>query len=171
MFWKFLSDRRGEVVPWLIIVPLVFFIFFFGAVYLQFDQVRAGVAMAAREGARECGVQLGRTNDPGLSFILGKERARRVLESEGLLPPGGELLSPGQVPPEGRRGASVELRDDGWWVRCTVTYYWPSPLPGLPRILYGVARPEEGPWWRTSGHFVFQVAGAAKREYHYERRG
>jgi len=168
MFQKFLVNARGEVVPWLITALIIFFIFFFGAVYLQLDQVRACAAMAAREGARECGIRLGQTDDFALASMLGRARARQVLEDVGLLPPGAELLPPGQPPPEKQRGASVEFRESGEWVVCTVTYYWPCPLPGLPRLLGKSHNPGAGPWWRSSGHFVFQVKGAAKREIYVE---
>ncbi|WP_027718093.1 hypothetical protein [Desulfovirgula thermocuniculi] len=162
---SFARGYRGEVVPWLLMLPLLFFLFFFAAVYLHLDAVRAGVALAAREGAREYGVQLGQL-DPSTALSAARGRVRLTLVREGLLAPQDSLLPPGQAPPQGRRGASAEFWDSGEWVGCAVTYYLPCPLPGLPRLLPELARPDpDGPWWRSKGHFVFRVAASAKKEY------
>jgi hypothetical protein len=165
---NFVSGDRGEVVPWLLVLPLIFFVFFFGASYLYLDAARSGAAMAARAGAREYGVLLGQF-DPTAASAWATIKVKKVLADEGLLGSSDSLLPPDQPPPNGKRGASVELADYGEWVNCAVTYYLPCPLPGLPKLLPGIARPSNGPWWRSSGHFVFKVAAAAKKEYQYNR--
>lgn len=151
---KFLKCQRGDVVSWVVIVPLIFFIFFFGAVFLHLDRVRAGVAMAAREGARAYGIAL---EDPFLPALdVAKERVKAVLQAEGLMPPGSEFLADGATPARGERGVAIEFSDTGEWTTCTITYYLPNPFPQLFKL---VKSNHVLPY-----HFVFTVKGAAKHE-------
>lgn len=152
---NFLKSQRGEVVSWTVIVPLIFFIFLFGVVYLYHDRVRAGVAMAAREGAREYGIAL---EDPALpAWDMARGKVMEVLETEGLIPPESDYLEEAAVPTKGERGVNAEFEndEDTGWVSCTVTYYLPDPLPNLFRLIRGDASP---------AHYVFTVKGSAKHE-------
>lgn len=163
--YRFTQSCRGETIPWLLVLPLIFFVFLFGAVYFYLDAARAGVAMAAREGAREYGVRLGRF-DPDYALTMARGRAWNVLVKEGLLKNDSNFLPPGQPPPKGEKGASVRFSDSGEWVSCEITYYLPCPLPGLPRLLPASARPEGESWYRGEDkHFVFKVGASAKKEY------
>lgn len=153
-FRDLLRQQRGDVVSWLIIVPLIFFIFFFGAVFLHLDRVRAGIAMAAREGARAYGIAL---EDPTLpAWDTAAERVKTTLQAEGLMPPGSEFLSDGAEPAKGESGVATEFSDTGEWATCTVTYYLPNPFPKLFRVVKSN--------YISPYHFVFTVTGAAKHE-------
>lgn len=163
--FRFTQGCRGETIPWLLVLPLIFFVFLFGAVYFYLDAARAGVAMAAREGAREYGVRLGRF-DADYALAMGRGKAWDVLVKEGLLKNGSGFLPPGQPPPKGEKGASVRFSDSGEWVSCEITYYLPCPLPGLPRLLGLAPSQSWGSWYRgKDGHFVFKVGASAKKEY------
>lgn len=152
--FKLYSNQRGDVVSWVVIVPLIFFIFFFGAVFLHLDRVRAGVAMAAREGARTYGIALGNPAFP--AWDIAAERVKTILQTEGLMPEGSDFLANGAVPAKGERGVAVQFSDTGEWATCTITYYLPNPFPRLFRLIKSDrAFPD---------HFVFTVKGAAKHE-------
>ncbi|AFV11673.1 hypothetical protein Tph_c14640 [Thermacetogenium phaeum DSM 12270] len=151
---RFLRCQRGDVVSWVVIVPLVFFIFFFGAVFLHLDRVRAGVAMAARDGARAYGIALENPYLPARD--IAEEKVRDTLQAEGLMPPGSDFLADGATPARGERGVAVEFSDTGEWATCTITYYLPNPFTRLFRLIKSDnAFPD---------HFVFTVKGAAKHE-------
>jgi hypothetical protein len=149
-----MRGQRGDAASWVIIVPLIFFIFFFGAVYLHLDRARAGVAMAAREGARAFGIAL---EDPALQARdIAAGRVKATLQKEGLMPPGADFLAAGAAPAAGERGVAAEFRDTGEWTTCTLTCYLPNPLPKLFRLL----RSNDD----LPHHFVFTVLGSAKHE-------
>lgn len=149
---KFIKSQDGDVVSWVVIVPLIFFIFFFGVFYLYFDCVRAGVAMAAREGAREYGIAL---EDPSLpAYDMAKEKVLSILVTEGLIPEGTEVLPPTDTPAERTRGVKIVFTKKTDWVDCEVTYYLPNPFPGVFGLV-GLTSPD---------HFTFSVKGAAKHE-------
>lgn len=151
----FLRDRKGDVVTWVIIVPLIFFIFFFGAVFLHLDRARAGVAMAAREGARTYGIALEDPVLPARDMAAGRVKA--TLQAEGLMPAGSDFLAAGAAPAAGERGVAAEFRDTGEWAYCTITYYLPNPFPKLFRLLKSDSA--------LPYHFTFTVAGSAKHEF------
>lgn len=153
--FKLYSNQRGDVVSWAVIVPLIFFIFFFGAVFLHLDRVRAGVAMAAREGARTYGIALGNPAFP--AWDIAAERVKTILQTEGLMPEGSDFLANGAVPAKGERGVAVQFSNTGEWATCTITYYLPNPFPQLFRVV-------KDSKYVLPHHFMFTVKGAAKHE-------
>lgn len=156
------SERGSSVIGWVLVLPVLFFFAAFGFVYFYLDQVRACVAMAAREGAREYGIQLGQ----GIPYAEGVARGRAldVLIQEKMLPPDADFLPGSAKPARGERGANISFSDDGTWARCTITYYVPNPLPRAPRLLWKKNVSGKEKWW-PDDHFVFKVTGAAKHEY------
>jgi hypothetical protein len=160
----FISSERGSsVIGWVLILPVLFFFAAFGFVYFYLDQVRSCVAMAAREGAREYGIQLGQGVPNAES--MARSKALKILIQEKMLPPGASFLPSGVKPPKGKKGASITLSNDGTWARCTITYYLPNFLPKAPRLFWKKETSGEEGWW-PSEHFVFKVTGSAKHEYH-----
>ena len=155
------SERGSSTIGWILILPVLFFFTAFGFVYFYFAQVRSCVAIAVREGAREYGIQLGQgvPNAEGIA----RSRALNILIQQGMLPSGASFLPSGTSPRKGERGASITFfnDDDGTWVRCTIVYYLPNPLPTAPRLLW-----EDSKDWWPDEHFVFRVSGSAKIEYY-----
>ncbi|SHJ16163.1 TadE/TadG family type IV pilus assembly protein [Desulfofundulus thermosubterraneus] len=173
MLARFLRSERGSsVIGWVLVLPVLFFFAAFGFVYFYTNQIRACAAMAAREGAREYGIQLGQV-DQADAKSMAEGRALDVMIQERLLPPDAGFSN--QIPPPGKRGAGISFSDDGTWARCTITYYLPNPLPAAPRLLKLFWKDQtsdegetsdEGGWWPT--HFKITVTGAAKHEYRLE---
>lgn len=164
MLARFLSSERGSsVIGWVLVLPALFFFAAFGFVYFYTDQVRACAAMAAREGARAYGIQLGQVDSPAAAEVIAGGRVLDMMIQEKLLPSDAEFLPPNQSPPPGRKGAGVSFFSDGTWAKCTVTYYLPNPLLKAPRLLWKKEASGEGDWWPA--HFKIKVTGAVKQEY------
>ena len=158
------SERGSSIIGWVIIVPTLFFFAAFGFVYFYSNQARACVAMAAREGAREYGIQLGQVGAT-TAEIKAKNRALKVMVQEKMFSQDKAKFS-STPPPAGERGASATFSDSGTWAKCTITYYLPNPLPTAPRLLWKKDDGDEGGWWPV--HFKVVVTGAAKHEYKQE---
>lgn len=154
------SERGSSVIGWVLILPILFFFVAFGFVHFYLNQVRSCVAMAAREGAREYGIQLGQGELNARS--IAQNKALNILIQQGMLPSGAGFLPGETLPKKGERGANIIFFNDGIWVRCTITYYLPNPLPIAPRLLW-----EDSKDWWADKHFVFKVTGSAKIEYHH----
>lgn len=164
MLVRFLRSERGSsVIGWVLVLPVLFFFAAFGFVYFYTNQIRACAAMAAREGAREYGIQLGQVDQVDAESMA-EGRALDVMIQERLLPPDAGFSN--QLPPPGKRGAGISFSDDGTWARCTITYYLPNPLPAAPRIIWYNQTFGKGGWWPT--HFKITVTSAAKHEYRQE---
>ncbi|MDI6710453.1 MAG: hypothetical protein QME76_07175 [Bacillota bacterium] len=149
-----MTDERGSVVGWTLVLPVLVLVVFFGLVYLHLGEIRAVVASCAREGARYYGTWCDNPNreagmDDAKARTMTRMRVFYSLQERGLVSP--EAVYP-MAP--GRFDAINDLRliDDGTWIRCELTYHFPNPLPRL----------TVADWWPSS--FTIQAAGAARHE-------
>ncbi|RJO62765.1 MAG: pilus assembly protein [Dehalococcoidia bacterium] len=144
------GEKGSAIISWALLTPLIFFVVFAGFVMIHLNQIRACAAMAARESARDYGINHKESN--------ARRVAWDVLKQEGL------LSENAAYPKGGSRNFNadndVKFTEDGAWVTCVITYRMPNALPLVPRL----AAAEDNPsWWPKE--FIFKAAGSAKHEY------
>jgi hypothetical protein len=156
--YKLLRNKKGNIITGVITFPIIAFVVIFGFLYIHAEQVRAGVAMASHEGAREYGIQLGQANnDPGLiasAQYRAREKAGNVLRTEGLFDQSQDFNN-GQ-PDGSKKDATISFTNNGVWVTCTITYYLPTLFQGSEHLI------SHSTW--LSKFFKIQVTSAAKYE-------
>lgn len=81
--FSLLRNKKGEILTGALTFPIIVFIVILGFMYIYREEVRYGVAMAAREAAREYGVQLGQlegktVDADSLAQSLATQKAKNI---------------------------------------------------------------------------------------------
>ncbi|MFU0783825.1 MAG: hypothetical protein ACFWT2_12185 [Thermoanaerobacterium thermosaccharolyticum] len=156
--FNLLRNKKGEILTGTLTFPIIVFIVVLGFMYIYREEVRYGVAMAAREAAREYGVQLGQlegktVDADSLAQSLATQKAKNVLCSENLFKSSDDFNDT----QTSKHSALISFTNDGQWTTCTIEYLLPNMFFSSSKLISN----DNSLWSKV---FIIKVTGSAKYE-------